>query len=117
MRGRPGLVAAAAALLAASCALASTAHAATVHPRTYPLPSNSTPREAVSGADGALWITFEAANQIGRMDGATAAVTTFAIPTPNAGADQITAGPDGNLWFTEATASRIGRITTAGVVT
>lgn len=106
-----------AAALAGCCALAASAQGATVHPRTYPLPANSSPREAVEGPDGALWITFSGTNEIARMDVATLAVTTFPIPTPNSGADQITAGPDGNLWFTEIGASRIGRVTTAGVVT
>lgn len=82
----------------------------------YPLPAGSSPTGAAAGADGALWITLRGSNQIARMTTA-GVVTTFAVPSANAGLDQIVAGPDGNLWFTEGSAARIGRITTAGAIT
>jgi virginiamycin B lyase len=44
-------------------------------------------------------------------------LTEFALPTPHAGPESITAGPDGNVWFTEHDANKIGRITPAGAVT
>ncbi len=43
-------------------------------------------------------------------------ITEFALPTPKASLDGITAGPDGNLWFTEG-AGKIGRMTPAGQIT
>ncbi|MFL5896508.1 MAG: hypothetical protein ACJ76Z_15515 [Thermoleophilaceae bacterium] len=82
----------------------------------YPLPTGSNPQGIVSGPDGGLWITLRGPNRIARMTPA-GALTTFDVPTANAGVDRIVTGPDGNLWFTETSASRIGRITTAGAIT
>ncbi len=44
-------------------------------------------------------------------------ITTFPVPTANAGLTTLTTGRDGALWFTENGANQIGRITTGGQVT
>jgi virginiamycin B lyase len=85
----------------------------------YPIPtSKSLPNGITSGPDGAIWFIEYSANQIGRIDPTTHAITEYAIPTPNSGASQsITRGSDGALWFTEGAgmgdgvgANQIGRI-------
>ena len=43
-------------------------------------------------------------------------ITEYAVPTPNAYLDDITAGPDGALWFTEFEGNKIGRITALGAI-
>jgi uncharacterized protein (TIGR03437 family) len=70
-----------------------------------------------AGADGAMW--FSGSGHIGRITTA-GVVTSYPLPTSNAGSYAITAGPDGAMWFTEnsnLTAAKIGRITTSGVFT
>jgi len=42
---------------------------------------------------------------------------SFALPTPNAGPNDLERGPDGNFWFTEFGAGKVGRITPGGVIT
>jgi streptogramin lyase len=70
------------------------------------------------GPDGALWFLECSANNVGRIDPTTHAITEYPIPTRNSGACHgITSGPDGALWFTEGSATgdgggadKIGRI-------
>lgn len=66
------------------------------------------------GPDGNLW-TNAGTNGIARVNLA-GFVTLFAVPTPNAGVNVITAGNDGAIWFTEFTAAKIGRITMDGTL-
>src|SRR5438105_764496 len=65
---------------------------------------------ATSGPDGNIWFVMSEANAVARTT-LSGAITTFAVPTANAGLADIKTGPDGNLWFTEAGAGKIGRIT------
>ncbi len=70
---------------------------------------------AVTGPDHALWFTDPGDNLIGRVT-AGGSLTTYPVPTKNAGLDGITVGGDSAIWFTEAQASKIGRITTSGQI-
>lgn len=85
----------------------------------YPLPGApgiSGGGGIASGPDGALWVTGQGSNNIGRVTTSGVRTNTYGLnagSTPN----YITSGPDGNLWFTEQNASKVGRITPAGVIT
>jgi virginiamycin B lyase len=79
-----------------------------------------------AGPDGNLWFTAQGFDSLtGRYDGhdfivkmsTSGVMTQFAIPTPNAKANNIVKGPDGNLWFCESNANRIGKITPSGAIT
>ncbi len=74
------------------------------------LTASSSPVGITTGADGNIWFTENAANQIGMINPSTHAVSEFPIPTASSGPDGITAGPDGNTWFTENAANQIGEI-------
>ncbi len=72
-----------------------------------------------AGLDGSMW--FSGNGHIGRITTA-GVVTSYQLPTSNAGSAAITAGPDGAMWFTESGNSggafaKIGRIATSGVFT
>ena len=83
----------------------------------FPVPApGSAPSHIATGADGNLWFTEAAGNQIGRIT-TSGVITEFPIPTAGSGPVGIAAGADGNLWFAEQNANQIGRITRAGVVT
>jgi streptogramin lyase len=62
------------------------------------------------GADGNLWTAL--GNTLRRItpDGV---VTDYAIPTPNANAESITASADGNIWFEETSVDKVGRLNLA----
>lgn len=78
--------------------------------------ATSQPNGVVSGGDGGIWFTEEAASKIGRVNPSTGAVTNeFATLTANAGPTGITS-LDGFVWFTEQSANRIARINSLGVV-
>ena len=66
------------------------------------------------GPDGSLWFVNQGANTVGHVTFPDLKVTTFNVPTANAGLASITAGPDGRMWFTESTAMKIGRIDASG---
>ena len=96
---------------------ASPASAATPAFSVFDLPTSpSRPSGIAVGADGNLWFTESASNNIGRIT-PTGTLTEFTIPTANADAERIVSGLDGNLWFTETGVGQIGRITPAGVIT
>lgn len=91
--------------------------------------SISVNQNAVTGPDGAIWVTdqFFPNNQntfaIGRIT-STGAVTNYPLPNPridNAEPEDITVGGDGALWFTISIdnfkSSAVGRITTSGQLT
>lgn len=78
---------------------------------TYPVPTaNAGLRSLTLGPDGAVWFTEPGADQIGRLDPSTHAITEYAVPTAGAGPYAITTGPDHALWFTETNANQIGRM-------
>jgi virginiamycin B lyase len=79
---------------------------ATEFPITTP---GSAPLEITLGADGNLWFTEFAGNNIARITPA-GTVTEFTVPTPNSGPVGIVSGPDGNVWFTEQNAGKIGHL-------
>lgn len=106
----------AAVVVLAACFLPGPVGAATIY--EYPLQSKIGPVGITTGPDDALWFLEYYANNIGRMDPVTHAVTQYAIPTPNSRAVQcIITGPDNALWFAEGGdgntpngANKIGRI-------
>jgi len=84
-------------------------------PTITEFPAGSSNFSIVAGTDSDLWFTDNLGNNIGRITTA-GVVTLFPIPTPAAGATDITLGPDGNFWFTELTIGKIGRATPAGAI-
>ncbi len=82
----------------------------------FTLPDGTNPMGITFGPDGALWITLEGSNSIGRLT-TSGAFTQFPLPTPNANPFEIIKGTDGALWFTENAGNKIGRITTSGAIT
>lgn len=86
--------------------------------------SLSRPFAITAGPDG-MWFTEgvpagdevgPGGNRIGLIT-SDGTITTWPIPTPDAGAVGITVGPDGLVWFTEQRADRIGRLNRDGTIT
>ncbi|MEX0983504.1 MAG: hypothetical protein WD096_00465 [Actinomycetota bacterium] len=69
-----------------------------------------------AGPDGAMWFTEQSANAIGRIDVSSTAVSSIALPMPDARPGAIVTGGDGALWFTLKGTNQIGRMTTAGTL-
>lgn len=66
------------------------------------LGAGSSPHGVIIGPDGAAWVTDSGLNAIVRVDPATEAVKTFALPPATPNINMNTAAFDGNgmLWFT-----------------
>ncbi len=79
----------------------------------YSIPTaNSGPWGIVTGVDGYLYFTENAASKIGKLS--TGGTFTELPTTTGAAAPQaIVSGPDNALWFTENAARKIGTVTTA----
>ncbi|MHC5539810.1 Vgb family protein, partial [Singulisphaera rosea] len=66
---------------------------------------------AVLPADGSLWFTLPASNNIGTINPKDGSTKQFAIPTPDSSPGPITYDPsDGAFWFGETAGNQIGRI-------
>ncbi len=78
------------------------------------------PYGIATGAEGEIWFTEFAANQIARINPANGQVSTFGLPAEAAHPLNIALGPDSNLWFTEfgdqGAGQTIGRITPGGEI-
>jgi len=94
----------------------------------YPMPEHSGPHGIEFAADGRLWVTFEFAGQIARLDAAGKPDLTIdvalACPTCPDG-EKINTHPHGmgfgldgkTIWFTGKATGTIGRIATDGKIT
>jgi virginiamycin B lyase len=74
----------------------------------YPAPIDSG-TALTAGPNGTVWFTEPAANAIGCITPG-GHVTSYPLPSPNAGLADITTGPDCNIWFTERTTNQIGEL-------
>jgi virginiamycin B lyase len=84
----------------------------------------SLPASIVTGPDGNLWYTDNAAPQVARMTPA-GRVTVYPVPLAGVATSGITIGPDGAVWFTvtdfgysggPSTPTAIGRLTMSGTM-
>ncbi len=67
------------------------------------------PLGIAAGVDGLMWVADHGTNSILSLatDGT---LTSYPVPTPNAGLLGITTGPQGEVWFSESAAGKIGRL-------
>src|SRR5438045_4353156 len=77
------------------------ASAAPMDVREYAVPTpGALPHDPAVGADGALWVTEQKANKLGRLDPATGQFREYALKTPDSGPHGLVSDRDGNIWFT-----------------
>jgi virginiamycin B lyase len=75
----------------------------------YPTGNALAPHTPVLAGNGEVYFTAPGSDAIGRLDFASGAVATFAVPTPNSAPCGIRLGPDHALYFTEPGVNKIGR--------
>lgn len=77
----------------------------------YRTPANeSAPTSIHVGAEGHIWFTERAGNNIGELFPDTGKVAEYLIPTPNSGATGITVDRNGTIWFASKASSKIGHL-------
>jgi hypothetical protein len=102
---------------------------ATVPVTVLPAPVSSVPlvpfgdaaTSLAEGPDGNVWFTASKSNgptdaEAGRYAVASAVVSLFPLPNPDANPNLATAGGDGGVWFFEQTRTRFGRIDANGTL-
>jgi streptogramin lyase len=77
--------------------------------RQYPTPTQeSAPTSIHVGAEGHIWFTERAGNNIGELMPETGQIIEHPIPTPNSGTTGITVDHKGLIWFASKGSSKIG---------
>src|SRR6266849_10056337 len=71
---------------------------------------NSRPHDPALAPDGALWVTEQMANKLGRLDPRTGQFREFHLKTPNSGPHGLVADREGNIWFTANFKGYIGKL-------
>ena len=96
--------------LATAFWLAATA-AARVSILEFDVPTaNARPHDAAVAPDGALWVTEQVANKLGRLDPRTGEFQEFPLPTAGSGPHGVVADRAGNIWFTANSKGYIGEL-------
>ena len=73
--------------------------AVSIHEFSVPTPK-ARPHDPAVAPDGALWVTEQAANKLGRLDPATGRFTEFPLAVQDSGPHGLAPDRDGNIWFT-----------------
>jgi virginiamycin B lyase len=96
--------------LATALWLAATA-AARVSVLEFDVPTaNARPHGAAVAPDGALWVTEQVANKLGRLDPRTGQFQEFPLPTADSAPLGVVADRAGNIWFTSSSRGYIGEL-------
>lgn len=83
------------------------------------LPVAGIPFGVTGGPRGSVWFSIApvaGSIGLGRID-QQGTITTYAVPTANAGVGWLTVDPSGAIWFAERNVGKVGRITPDGSIT
>ena len=79
--------------------------------KEYDVPTpNARPHDPAVGRDGALWVTEQGANRLGRLDPNTGQFREYPLKTPDSGPHGLVADHDGNIWFTAISKGYVGKL-------
>ena len=92
-------------------AAASTVGVLEVTIREWDVPTpQARPHDPAVSPDGALWVTEQEANKLGRLEPATGDFREFALKTRHSGPHGLAADREGNIWYTGNYAALIGKL-------
>ena len=83
--------------------------AVTIQEFTVPTP-NARPHDPAIAPDGALWVTEQEANKLGRLDPQTGKFTEFPLSIDGSGPHGLVADREGNIWFTANYKGYVGKL-------
>lgn len=79
--------------------------------KEYEIPTpDSRPHDPAFAPDGALWVTEQAANKLGRLDSKTGEFKEYSLKTPDSRPHGLVADKAGNIWFTAIAGGYIGKL-------
>jgi virginiamycin B lyase len=80
--------------------------------REFPVPTeDALPHDPAVGPDGALWVTEQKANAIGRLDPVSGYFREYPLPIPGSGPHGLAVDAAGDVWFTANNKGYIGKLT------
>jgi virginiamycin B lyase len=101
-------------LLALSAAGFAAVGALKVSIREYQVPTpHARPHDPAVAPDGALWVTEQMANKLGRLDPASGKFKEYSLKTPDSGPHGLVADRHGNIWFAAIFAGYVGKLNPA----
>jgi virginiamycin B lyase len=79
--------------------------------KEYDVPTpHARPHDPAVAPDGALWVTEQMANKLGRLDPNTGKFQEYPLKTPNSGPHGLVADTQGNIWFAAIFAGYVGKL-------
>ena len=79
--------------------------------KEYNVPTpHARPHDPAVAPDGALWVTEQMANKLGRLDPATGKFREYPLRTPDSGPHGLVADKQGNIWFAAIFAGYVGKL-------
>ena len=98
-------------LLAMCFAVFGTVGALKIPIKEYDVPTpHARPHDPAVAPDGALWVTEQMANKLGRLDPNTGKFREYPLKTPDSGPHGLVADPQGNIWFAAIFAGYVGKL-------
>jgi len=79
--------------------------------KEYDVPTpHARPHDPAVAPDGALWVTKQMANKLGRLDPKTGSFKEYHLKTPDSGPHGLVADKQGNIWFAAIFAGYVGKL-------
>ncbi len=79
--------------------------------KEYDVPTpKARPHDPAVSPDGALWVTEQMANKLGRLDPNTGQFREYPLKTPESGPHGLVADKQGNIWFAAIFKGYIGKL-------
>lgn len=79
--------------------------------KEYDVPTpHARPHDPAIAPDGALWVTEQMANKLGRLDPNTGQFREYPLKTADSGPHGLVADKDGNIWFAAIFKGYIGKL-------
>ncbi len=79
--------------------------------KEYDVPTpHARPHDPAVAPDGALWVTEQMVNKLGRLDPNTGKFKEYPLKTPDSGPHGLVADRQGNIWFAAIFAGYVGKL-------
>lgn len=98
-------------LILSSMAVLAVVRSLNVPIREYEVPTpHARPHDPAVAPDGALWVTLQMANKLGRLDPESGKFKEYPLKTSDSGPHGLVADKDGNIWFAAIFAGYLGKL-------
>jgi virginiamycin B lyase len=79
--------------------------------KEYEVPTpHARPHDPAVAPDGALWVTLQMANRLGRLDPTSGKFREYPLKTPDSGPHGLVSDQNGSIWFAAIFAGYVGKL-------